>query len=195
MTLTHTANPGRHTLAVRRDDLYETPPEAVWALLKAENLPRQIWECACGPGAIVSVLRAAAHEVYASDLVDYGCPNSKARIDFLLERELPDPSIGAIVTNPPYKLASQFVAHAITLCPRVIMLLRLAFLESRRRSNLLDRGLLARVHVFADRLPMMHRAGWQGPRAQSSIPFAWFCFDRDHRGPAELRRLSWRSTP
>jgi hypothetical protein len=34
-----------------------------------------------------------------------------------------------IVTNPPYKMATQFVTHALTLCRRVIMLLRLAFLE------------------------------------------------------------------
>jgi hypothetical protein len=137
MTITHSANPGRHRLAERRDDVYETPPEAVHALLKVEALPHNIWECACGPGSIVEVLREAGHEVYATDLVDYGCPDSKSRIDFLMEWA---PYAGAIVTNPPYKLASQFVAHAITLCPRVIMLLRLAFLESRRRSDLLDRG-------------------------------------------------------
>jgi len=72
-------------------------------------------------------------------------------------------------------------------------LLRLAFLESKRRSAVLESGWLKRVHVFRERLPMMHRAGWQGPRASSSIPFAWFVFDRDHRGPIELRRISWRS--
>ena len=32
-----------------------------------------------------------------------------------------------------HPLAEQFVAHALDLCPRVVMLLRLAFLESERR--------------------------------------------------------------
>ena len=32
--------------------------------------------------------------------------------------------------NPPFKLASEFVAHALDLSPKVIMLLRLAFLKS-----------------------------------------------------------------
>jgi hypothetical protein len=49
----------RHPLKVRKDDLYETPPEAVIALLRAEQLPDVIWECACGRGAITRVLRAA----------------------------------------------------------------------------------------------------------------------------------------
>jgi hypothetical protein len=106
-----------------------------------------------------------------------------------MERALPLSDIGAIITNPPYKLADQFVAHALTLCPRVIMLLRLAFLESRRRSDLIDGGSLARVHVFQSRLPMIHRHGWQGPRASSSIAFAWFVWDRAHCGKTELDRI------
>jgi len=38
-------------------------------------------------------------------------------------------------------------------------------------------------------LPMMHRDGWTGPRAASAIAFAWFCWDRDHRGPAIVDRI------
>jgi len=69
------------------------------------------------------------------------------------------------------------------------MLLRLAFLESERRSSILENCGLARVHVFRKRLPMMHRHGWQGPRASSSIPFAWFVWDRAYRGETKLARM------
>jgi hypothetical protein len=75
--------------------------------------------------------------------------------------------------------------------PLVVMLLRLAFLESVRRAPLLDTGMLARVHVFANRLPLMHREGWTGNRASSAIAFAWFIFSRDHRGPATIDRIRW----
>jgi hypothetical protein len=51
MSLIHAANPGRHRLTERRDDLYETPPEAVRALLRVESLPESIWEPGCGPAA------------------------------------------------------------------------------------------------------------------------------------------------
>ena len=49
------------------------------------------------------------------------------------------------------------------------------------------------VHVFRNRLQMMHRDGWNGPRASSAIPFAWFCWDRNHRGPAVIDRIGGSS--
>ena len=122
----------RAPLRDRGNDLYETPPCATLALLRAEKLPKRIWEPACGRGAIVSVLRAHGHEVVASDLVDYGVPVTAPGyfgVDFLLERRAPE-GTQAIVTNPPFRYATEFVEHALELCPRVIMLLRLAFLES-----------------------------------------------------------------
>jgi hypothetical protein len=189
--LDHAANTGRHRLAERGDDLYETPPQAVHALLRVERITQIVWEPACGPGSIVTVPRKAGHTVFASDLVDYGCPDSQSRMDFLMEWAAPA-GVEAIVTNPPYRLAVEFVAHALELVPCVVMLLRLAFLESERRSGILDSGKLARVHVFRNRLPMMHRHNWAGPKASNAIAFAWFVFDRNHNGPTIIDRISWR---
>jgi hypothetical protein len=179
----------RHALSQRANDLYETPPVAVERLLKVERLPEFIWEPACGPGAIARVLRAAGHRVIATDLVDYKSPDQdQARWDFLAEREVPE-GVEAVITNPPFKIAGDFAAHALELCPRVMLLLRLAFLESKGRTEILENGRLARVHVFRKRLPMMHRAGWQGPRTTSTMAFAWFVWQRDHKGPTTLHRL------
>jgi methylase of polypeptide subunit release factors len=125
MALDHSAGSGRHRLAEHRADVYETPPEAVQALLRVERLPHRVWEPCCGPGSIVRVLRDAGHDVVAADLNDHGCPDSAARIDFLMERATPA-GVDAVVTNPPYALAAEFVAHALGLVPRVVMLLRLA---------------------------------------------------------------------
>jgi hypothetical protein len=187
--LDHSANSGRHTLAVRGLDLYETPAPATRALLAVESLPPVIWEPACGPGAIVRVLRATGRTVIASDIVDYGCPDSSGGVDFLKAGLACD----CVVTNPPYRDAEAFVRHAIALgASKIVMLLRLAFLESSKRTPLLDSGMLARVHVFKERLPMMHRHGWSGPRASSAIPFAWFVWDRVQNGPPTLHRISWR---
>jgi hypothetical protein len=195
MSLSSTLGNTRAPLSERKNDLYESPPEAVHALLKAEPLSGTIWEPACGRGAIVNVLRGEGYRVYATDLVPYGCPDSDGGIDFLLERA-PSFAISAIVTNPPYKLAARFVGHAIELgIPKVVMLLRLAFLESESRGAILDCGLLARVYVFRNRLPMMHRDGWRGPKASSAVAFAWFCWELGHRGPAELHRISWEPAP
>jgi hypothetical protein len=139
------------------------------------------------------VLRGAGHAVIASDIADYGF-QMHFRRDFFDVTTAPA-GTEVIITNPPYRDAQRFVAHALKLCPRVIMLMRLAFLESERRSPILDRGQLARIHVFRNRLPMMHRAGWTGPRASSAIAFAWFCWDRDHRGSTVIDRISWLPRP
>jgi hypothetical protein len=189
--LDHSCQVQRHSLSDRKDDLYETPDVAVEALLRVESLPHVIWEPACGPGRIVNVLRNAGHLVYATDLVNYDCPDSESGVDFLMERD-PSFAIGAIVTNPPFKLANEFVAKALTLqAPKVVMLLRLAFLESEVRSPILDGGLLARIYVFRRRLPMMHRSGWEGRKANSGMAFAWMVWEHGHDGPAELHRISW----
>jgi hypothetical protein len=185
----------RHPLAERGDDLYETPAVAVEALLRIETIPHRIWEPACGPGAIVRVLRAAGHDVLATDLVDYGDPTALYRRDFLMERK-PPPGYGeCILTNPPFKLVEQFVEHALELSPFVVMLLRLAFLESERRSDILEGCGLARIHCFRKRLPMMHRAGWEGRKANSGMAFAWFVWDRSHTGPTTVNRISWEAAP
>jgi hypothetical protein len=188
--LDHSCQVQRHPLAERGHDCYGTPAVAVKALLRVEPLPHRLWEPAAGHGNIVDVLRAAGHEVIASDLIDYGNPTHFARRDFLLERKAPS-GCACIVTNPPFQLAEQFVAHALDLCPRVVMLLRLAFLESERRCGILEGRGLARVHVFRKRLPMMHRASWTGPKANSGMAFAWFCWDSEHCGPASIDRISW----
>jgi len=177
----------------RGADLYETPAAAIHALLQAEAFLGAVWEPAAGPGAIVQVLRAAGHHVVATDLLDHGCPDSSGGVDFLAQQCAPD-GVACIVTNPPFMHADAFVRHAIPLVPKVAMLLRLAFLESERRSDILDNGTLARVLVFRNRLPMMHRANWPGPFASSAMAMAWFIWERDHRGPAELHRISWEVT-
>lgn len=181
---------GMHPYSKRGLDLYETPPAAVRALLKVEPLDGTVWEPACGPGSIVAVLRDAGLRVIASDIADHKCPNALVGVDFLAQESAPN-GAEIIVTNPPFMHADNFVRHALKLVPKVLMLLRLAFLESTGRSDILDGGQLARVYPFANRLPMMHRSGWTGPHASSQMCFAWFVWDRNHRGPAQLQRISW----
>jgi hypothetical protein len=159
-----------HPYAERGVDLYQTPPAAVRALIEVEPLPRAatIWEPACGPGSIVRALRLAGHEVVATDLVDYGLEGASGDVDFLEQESAPE-GAEIILTNPPFMHADEFVRQALRLVPRVIMLLRLAFLESIGRADILDAGQLARIYVFANRLSQMHREGWDGPRTSNPI--------------------------
>jgi Bifunctional DNA primase/polymerase, N-terminal len=99
-----------------------------------------------------------------------------------------------VLTNPPFKILGPFIEQALDLSLRVIMLARLTFLESERRTEILEHRGLARIYVFRDRLPIMHRDGWTGPKATSATAFAWFCWDRGHRGPAEFHRISFNES-
>jgi hypothetical protein len=183
-------SPQRHPLKDRRNDTYETPSGAVHALLKIEQIPDTVWEPACGPGAIVRVLRNVGRRVYATDLVDYGLEDSQSGIDFLMELRAP-PGVEAIITNPPNKLATEFAEHALDLCPRVMLLQPIQFLGAAKRTSLIEGGTLARVHVFKRRLPMMHRRNWAGKKNSSQIYYAWYVWDRAHRGQTILDRIDY----
>src|SRR6516165_7665662 len=165
--LNHACQSGQHPHAERGLDLYETPLIAVEPLLAVEKLPHWIWEPAAGRGAIVKVLRDRGHAVIASDIFDYGFPLHFVG-DFLAQTKAP---VGceAIVTNAPFKIIGKFTQHALDLAPRVYLLCRLAFLETVRRTDILEHRGLARIHVFRKRLPMMHRDGWTGKRSSSAI--------------------------
>jgi hypothetical protein len=188
--LDHSCQVQRHPHAERGLDLYETPSVAVEALLRAEkDLPRCVWEPAAGRGAIVRVLRDHGHAVVASDIVRRDFPLHFAR-DFLAEIGRPA-GVECILTNPPFQIVEKFVAHALELCPHVVMLLRLAFLESERRCHLLEGRGLRTVHCFRKRLTMMHRDQWVGRKANSGMAFAWFVWERGYTGHTTIDRISW----
>jgi hypothetical protein len=188
--LDHAAQSGCHALGERGADLYETPACATIALARAELLPRCVWEPSAGRGSIVNVLRSHGHRVVASDVIDYGGLDFVA--DFMTVTKVPA-GTGCILTNPPFQIVNKFIVHALDLSPRVIVLARFALLESVARTEILEYRNLARIHIFRNRLPFMHRDGWSGRRASSAIAFAWYVWDRDHHGPAVINRISWES--
>jgi excisionase family DNA binding protein len=179
----------RHPDSTRDNDRCETPEVATLSLLAVEPLPPRILDPACGRGGISQVLRSAGHTVIENDIVDYGQGQDSVQ-DFLNLKPAQAGEIDAVVTNPPHRLAHHFVRHALTLCPRVFMLLRFTFYESACREDVLDGAGLIRVHVFRNRLPMMHDS-WVENRASNSVAFAWFIWERGHLGSAELDRISW----
>ena len=172
----------RARLSACGHDLYETPACAV-------RPGGGIWEPCAARGAIVRKLRAEGCAVVAHDLV---CYEGTDPINFLLEQASPA-GVSHIVT--PYKLASAFIRHGLDLGLPFIALRRLMALEGSGCSDLIDRDL-RRVWLGTERLPLMHRDGWQGPRSVSAgAPFAWFAFEpRKRSGPIQLDRVSWRET-
>ena len=78
-------------------EFYPTPPEATRALLSVESFEGDIWEPACGDGAISKVLEAAGYQVVSTDLIDRGF--GAGGHNFLKSSR---PLAKNIITNPPY---------------------------------------------------------------------------------------------
>jgi len=189
----------RSSLKERRDDLYETPACCVTSAFRAgvfSGAGSMIWEPCAGRGAIARELCALGFSVFAQDLVDYdgADPGIETGVDFLMERRAPD-GVTAIITNPPFKLADDFIRHGLSLAPRVIVLLRAMAIEGARRADLIDHHL-EHYWIGIDRPPAMHREGWTGNRlSNSGAPFAWFDFSARQKGardPINMHRFLWR---
>lgn len=161
-----------------RDDFYPTPPRATHALLDVEKFPSPVWEPACGDGAISKVLEQRGYGVISTDLIDrgYGTPHR----DFLLDYQTSAPSI---ITNPPFKFATEFVEHALRRADaKVAMLCRLAWLEGKERRKLFTSTPLARVWVFSSRVPMLRGGDQMAAGGGGMIAFAWYVWDKRHVG-------------
>lgn len=197
--------------AERGNNLYETPPEAMRALLSLMRFSMNVWEPACGRGAIARELEAAGYELELSDLVDYGTVTKHGecqRVQDFLETVEPHPDRPDIVTNPPYgTVLNAFVAHALRVHRprRMALLLNLNFLcgfEDPDRNFAMDECPPATIWVFTRRLPMMHRDGWDGPEASSRMNTAWFVWELDEAtgtydaaGKRDMRvvRIDWKT--
>ena len=156
-----------------KDDFYPTPPEATMALMDRETFDGNIWECACGNGAMSKVMIDKGYKVYSSDLIDRGY--GEVGIDFLKA----DKKVDNIITNPPFNLSTEFTIKALKQANnQVAMLNKLSFLEGlKRRELVFSQKKLKKIWIFSRRV----RFGGNGLMA-----FAWFIFDKNYNGLPEV---------
>jgi hypothetical protein len=181
----------------RGDNLYETPPEGMDVVLAFEDFLPLVLEPFCGRGAISRRLESEGHEVMLSDLVDYGTADRHGQVqqvrDFLslTREEVEGWAEGEdfdLVSNPPYgKAIDACIAHALTVIkPRkMALLVNLNYLcgyTDDNRKLVLDSMPPERAIINAERLPMMHRDGWDGPKASSSMNTMWLVWARTEAG-------------
>lgn len=162
-------------------DFFPTPAWATYALIENEKFSGDIWECACGNGAMSEVLAVNGNPVFSSDLYDRGY--GEAGVDFLQTTK----GVSNIVTNPPYNSAEGFVAIGTKNAKRKFaLLLRLAFLEGANRANtIFSRIPPSRVWVFSERITF-YPANVE-VKGSGTTAYAWFVWDKDANGGTELR--------
>lgn len=163
------------------DDWYATPQSAIEALLKLEKFEGPIWEPACGDGTISKVLETHGYTVTSTDLIDRGYGIGDC--DFLTSTGC----ASNIITNPPYdrKILNKFILNAIVRSAnKTALILRIQALEGRGRKAIFDEYPPARIWVFSERVQMMR--GGVEPEGSSMVCYAWFVWDKRHKGKTEL---------
>jgi hypothetical protein len=148
-------------------DLYETPAWVTDALIPHLGCKAlKIWEPAAGGGKIVRALEAEGRTVIATDI--------STGQDFLKEGPR---DVDAIVTNPPYTFAKEFIEHALTLTDGLVaMLLRTDFDHACGRANLFSLS-----PYFAKKVVLTRRIVWfERKGAAPSFNHAWYIWDKSN---------------
>ena len=185
MDATYNLNGGFKPTAKRSADLdgadfYPTPGWATAALIDNEPFKGDIWECACGDGAMSEVLARTGNRIISSDLYDRGY--GEIGHDFLQAGR----RCANIITNPPFHSAEGFVAKALDHADgKFALLLRLAFLEGANRANtIFHKSPPSRVWVFSERITFYAKGATIA--GSGTTAYAWFVWDKNHIGGTEL---------
>lgn len=132
------------------------------------------WEPACGEMHMARPLAEYFGEVIATDVHRYG--DDHEVFDFTLAKFERRPEHGApdfVITNPPFRLAADFIAAASAVAERgFAMLVRSAFLEGRERyETLFSRNPPSFVLQFVERVAMLE--GKLDRDASSATAYCW----------------------
>lgn len=186
MDATYNLNGGFKPTAKRFADLdgpdfFPTPAWATHALIDNEDFRGDIWESACGNGAMSEVLETTGNRVISSDLIDRGY--GEGNHDFLESWR----KAHNIITNPPYNAAEGFVQAGLEKASKKFaLLLRLAFLEgANRQRTIFTDAPPSRVWVFSERITFYPAGAVR--KGSGTTAYAWFVWDKSAPSGTELK--------
>ncbi len=115
------------------------------------------WEPACNRGHMAGPLREYFGDVIATDIHDYGYAGHERTVDFLFPGSEPEERPEWIITNPPFRLAEQFLERAFAIATEgVAVIVRTSFLESvGRYQNIFSKNPPSIIAQFTERVPMV----------------------------------------
>jgi len=162
-------------------DDFPTPPWATRALFEHVLTP---WtrefdqltclEPACGAGHMARVLKEYFREVQSYDAFDYNYGKIRDFLTYPYETN----AVDWVITNPPFRLAEDFVLRALNVARTgVAILARTVFLESvGRYENIFAKTPPAIFAQFVERVPMVK--GRLDQRATTATGYAWFVWNK-----------------
>ena len=185
------------------NDFYATPPVATKKLIEhlKEKYPKLIehviWEPACGKGHISEEFRKAGYTVISTDLIERGYGSCGEEYDFLkMEKNIHTDGNCSIVTNPPYKYAQEFVEKSMELLEDgqlCCMLLKLTFLEGKKRYQMFKKYPPNEVLVFSERINCNHGGNFteKDQGIGGAVAYAWYIWIKGYK--PNNPKLSWIS--
>ena len=170
-----------------KNDFYATNPHALEIAMPIFKsiLHKNVWECACGQGHLSEVLKSNGYNVKSTDLVDRGYGEVQ---DFLTCNDKFD---GDILTNPPFKLAEQFVEKSFELINEgnyVIFFLKVQFLESKSRKQMFEKYPLKYLIVNSERQQCAKDADFEHLKATTQC-YCWYVFQKGYTGEPIIKWL------
>lgn len=200
--MSHAVVARRHESKDSLDD-FPTPPWATRALIRhiigpygVGQRPRdldmlQVWEPSCNRGYMARTLAEYFKGVHTSDIHDYQSESVFRQdlvVDFLKSDKSPDlapvpTSMHWIITNPPFKLAEQFIWRGMEMAPRqgMAFLVRTSFLEGvGRYKNIFNKIPPSLVCPFAERVPMFK--GRLDKKGSTATAYCWLVWIKDWKG-------------
>jgi hypothetical protein len=162
-------------------DDFPTPPWATRALLEhviADCGPFRKMTClepACGVGHMAKPLTEYFYEVQSSDIHAYGY----GEVANFLTAPIQAGSVDWVITNPPFRLAEDFVKRALLVANRgVAILARTVFIESvGRYREIFERTPPARFAQFTERVPMVK--GRLDAKVSTATGYAWIVWEKN----------------
>lgn len=172
------------------DDYYATDPISIDKLLTVERPHANIWECAAGEGHLSKRLSENGFNVFSTDIKERSYTLSGI-CDFLALGPQIKPFNGVfdIITNPPYKYATEFVLKALEMLPNggnCYMFLKLSFLEGkRRREQLFSKQAPRNIYVFSERMVCAKNGDFESMKhIGSAVAYAWFVWTKgEYKAP------------
>lgn len=171
------------------NDLYQTEPWATEALLRhfpVEGLT--VWEAAAGNHLMADVLREHGASVRTSDIATYDREHD-ATFDFLLDHPHHEPTIQAIITNPPYgkgnRDAVKFAQLALERCDGLVALLLTAKFDFGKTRSFLFRD----NPRFWAKIALVDRISWAGNGETGTEDHAWYVWGPSRSAPFRHRMI------
>lgn len=181
-TIYTTIGVSNHSDTIREEyDFYATFPEAIDRLFEVETFSDTIWEPACGMGHLSERMIKLGKTVYSTDLINRGY--GIGGFDFL---KVTENTHGDIITNPPYKVAMEFIEKALNISgegTKIAMFLKLTFLEGKRRKPFFQTNPPQKIHIFSSRAVAAKSGDFTAAQANgNAIAYAWFVWEKGYKG-------------